>query len=146
MTKPIALLSVALALLAGWPGPAAAADVRCSLSFSLSGWSAFFKRSDGLGTITCSNGQRMNVRLRARGGGPSLGRSTIDDGRGEFSAVFDISDLLGAYVTGEATAGAITSASGRVMTKGPVSLALSGTGRGWELGVSFGRFTIERVE
>ena len=31
------------------------------------------------------------------------------------------------------------------MTKGEVSLALSGTGRGWDLGVAFGRFTIKRT-
>jgi len=30
-----------------------------------------------------------------------------------------------------------------VMTKGNVSLALSGTGKGWDLGVAFGAFIIE---
>jgi hypothetical protein len=30
------------------------------------------------------------------------------------------------------------------MTKGEVSLGLSGTGRGWDLGVSFGKFKITR--
>jgi hypothetical protein len=29
------------------------------------------------------------------------------------------------------------------MTKGEVSLAISGTGEGWDLGVAFGKFTIE---
>ena len=32
------------------------------------------------------------------------------------------------------------------MTKGEISLAISGTGRGWDLGVAFGSFTIERGE
>jgi hypothetical protein len=31
------------------------------------------------------------------------------------------------------------------MTKGEVSLGLAGTGRGWELGISFGKFTITRA-
>jgi hypothetical protein len=31
-----------------------------------------------------------------------------------------------------------------VMTKGEVSLALSGTGRGFDLGVAFGALTISR--
>jgi hypothetical protein len=30
------------------------------------------------------------------------------------------------------------------MTKGNVSLALSGTGKGWNLGVDFGKFTVSR--
>ena len=30
------------------------------------------------------------------------------------------------------------------MTKGEVSLALSGTGRGWDLGVALGKFKITR--
>ena len=29
------------------------------------------------------------------------------------------------------------------MTKGEVSLALSGTGRGWDLGIAFGKLTIQ---
>ena len=29
------------------------------------------------------------------------------------------------------------------MTKGEVSLALAGTGQGWDLGVAFGNFVIE---
>jgi hypothetical protein len=30
------------------------------------------------------------------------------------------------------------------MTKGEVSLALSGTGEGWDLGIAFGKFKISR--
>ncbi|CTP85225.1 hypothetical protein XTPLMG730_1059 [Xanthomonas translucens pv. phlei] len=30
------------------------------------------------------------------------------------------------------------------MTKGDISLALAGTGKGWDLGVAVGGFTIER--
>jgi hypothetical protein len=31
-----------------------------------------------------------------------------------------------------------------VMTKGNVSLALTGKGRGWNLGIDFGKFTISK--
>lgn len=42
-----------------------------------------------------------------------------------------------------AHAGAEKSADAQVVTKGSVSLALSGKGRSWNLGVAFGAFIIE---
>lgn len=125
-------------------GNTATAATDCQMKFTLSGWSAFYKRSSGAGTITCNNGQSMQVRLEARGGGLSVGKSTIEDGTGEFSGAKDISELLGNYVTAEAHAGAVKSAKGQVMTKGEVSLAVRGTGRGWDLGVAIGKFTIKK--
>jgi hypothetical protein len=133
-----------LALGAGSPAPvrAAAASVDCTMSFTMKGWSAFYKTASGSGTIKCSNGQSMNVKLSAKGGGLTVGKSTIENGHGEFSAVGNISELLGSYVAAEAHAGAVKSAKAQVMTKGEVSLALSGTGRGWDLGIAFGKLTI----
>ena len=125
-------------------GTAQAGAVDCKLRFTLSGWSAFYKRADGTGTVTCSNGQSMHVTLRARGGGLSVGKSTIRSGVGEFSGVQNINDVLGSYASAEAHAGAVKSAQGQVVTKGEISLALSGTGDGWDLGVAFGKFTIKR--
>jgi hypothetical protein len=121
---------------------ASSANVTCHLSFTMSGWSAFYKTYSGSGTIKCSNGQSMGVKLTAKGGGLTFGKSSIEDGKGEFSAVNSISELLGSYVSAEAHAGAVKSAKAEVMTKGEVSLALSGTGRGWDLGVAFGKLTI----
>jgi len=142
MNKPRLLVVSALLALAG--ATAHAGSVDCKLKFTISGWSAFYKRSDGTGNITCTNGQSMHVRLRARGGGPSVGQSTIKNGTGEFSGVSDIKELLGTYASAEAEAGAVKSAKAHVVTKGPVSLALSGTGEGWEVGVAFGKFQILR--
>ena len=85
-----------------------------------------------------------DVNSRRKAGRLTVGKSTIDNGHGEFSAVSSISELLGTYASAEAEAGAVKSAKGQVVTKGEVSLALSGTGRGWELGVSFGSFVISR--
>ncbi|MGH8187726.1 MAG: hypothetical protein ACREUC_14285, partial [Steroidobacteraceae bacterium] len=102
----------------------------------------FYKTASGSGTIKCSNGQSMNVKLSAKGGGLTVGKSTIENGHGEFSAVGNMSELLGSYVSAEAHAGAVKSAKAQVMTKGEVSLALSGTGRGWDLGIAFGKLTI----
>jgi len=123
-------------------GPAAAAEIDCEMRFDLSGWSAFYRTASGAGTVTCDNGQSMRVRIQNKGGGLTFGKSSIEDGIGEFSGIHDIEEVLGTYVSAEAHAGAVKSAKGQVMTKGEVSLALSGTGRGWDLGVAFGKFTI----
>jgi hypothetical protein len=138
--KPIAAALLLLAI------PAAhAADTKCTMDFQMKGWSAFYKASNGTGTIRCSNGQSMKVKLRARGGGLTVGKSSIDNGKGEFSSISGgIEELLGSYIAAEAHAGAVNSAQANVMTKGEVSLALSGTGKGWDLGVSFGKLSITR--
>jgi hypothetical protein len=138
-----ALLSLGIA---GLSSPAAQASdlIDCEMRFSTSGWSVFYKSASGYGTISCSNGQSMRVKLRAKGGGLTVGKSTIENGVGEFSGVHSITEVLGTYASAEAHAGAVKSAKGQVMTKGEVSLALSGTGRGWDLGVAFGKFTIRR--
>src|ERR1044072_7094978 len=115
---------------------AASANVDCEMTSTLSGWSPFYKTASGTGTIKCSNGQSKNVKLTAKGGGLTVGKSTIEDGHGEFSAVKGIDELIGSYVAAEAHAGAVKSSQAQVMTKGEVSLALSGTGRGWDLGIA----------
>ena len=120
----------------------AAGEISCKIRFSLAGWSAFYKTASGSGTIRCSNGQSLRVHLTSKGGGLSFGKSEIS-GVGKFSGIYDIRDALGAYANAEAHAGAARSSKGTVMTKGNVSLALSGTGRGWDLGIDFGKFTIE---
>lgn len=139
--RPV-LIAATLASLAA-AAPAAAGDVSCRLAFDMSGWSAFYKTASGTGRVSCDNGQSMAVRIEARGGGLSVGKSEIRDGRGDFSAVDDIRELLGTYVAAEAHAGAVKSSKAQAMTKGDVSLALAGTGKGWDLGVAFGAFTIE---
>ena len=126
--------------------PAArAADTDCEMRFSMKGWSAFYKTAKGTGTIRCNNGQTMRVTLRAKGGGVTFGKSAIEDGVGEFSGVHGIGEVLGTYVAAEAHAGAAKSAKAQIMNKGEVNLALSGKGRGWDLGVAFGKFVIERA-
>lgn len=134
------------ALLLACAAPAAQAQrlIDCEMSFSMSGWSAFYKTSSGTGTVRCSNGQRMQVKIDSKGGGLSFGKSRIADGRGEFSGVQRIEDVLGTYATAEAHAGAVKSAKAQVMTKGEVSLALSGKGEGFDVGVAFGKFTISK--
>ena len=97
----------------------------------------------GQHTITCSNGQKMNVSVEAKGGGLTVGKSSLS-GKGEFSGVKNINDILGSYATAEASAGASKSSGAQAMTKGEVSLAIAGTGEGWDIGFSFGKFTITK--
>jgi hypothetical protein len=134
----------ACVVLLGATGAQAAGGVKCTLNFTMSGWSAFYKAANGSGTVKCSNGQSAKVKLRARGGGLTVGKSTIDDGYGEFSSVTGLNEIFGSYIAAEAHAGAVESVKAQVMTKGEVSLALSGKGRGFDLGVAFGKLSITK--
>jgi hypothetical protein len=116
----------------------------CQMKFNLKGWSMFYKTASGTGTIRCDNGQKANVTLSTKGGGLTAGKTEIKDGIGKFSEVSSINELFGTYVSSGAEAGAGKSASAMAMTKGDVHLALTGQGKGVQLGISFGRFTIEK--
>jgi hypothetical protein len=121
-----------------------AADTKCKMQFSLSGWSAFYETASGAGTITCDNGQSAKVRIGVKGGGLTAGKSSVR-GDGTFTGVPDIHDLFGGYVKAGAHAGAVKSAEAQVLTKGTVSLALTAKGEGFDLGIGFGKFTITPV-
>jgi hypothetical protein len=114
---------------------------KCGLTFSLKGWSAIYETMSGTGQIKCDNGQSARVKLSVKGGGLTAGISRIR-GTGEFTEVDNLKELYGAYARGGAHAGAGPSASAQVVTKGDISLALSATGKGVDLGVSFGNFRI----
>ena len=60
----------ALALAAGLTAaaPAHAASTTCEMRFTLSGWSAIYKTAKGTGRITCDNGEKATVHLKATGG------------------------------------------------------------------------------
>lgn len=136
------LISIAAALLLLASRPARAADTRCTLRYDMAGGGTFYKRSSGTGEIRCDNGQRLAVNLESKGGGITFGRSVIKDGQGKFSPVSDVRDLIGGYATAEANAGSGEATKAQVVTKGSISLALTGKGSGRTLGVSFGSFII----
>ena len=144
MTMWKSLGAVAL-VLACWMAStsARAGDIECKMDFHLSGWSVFYQTATGSGTVHCSNGQSMGVHIRVKGGGLTFGKNEIDHGIGKFSGISSISEIKGHYADAGVHAGASKSAGARVMTKGNVSLALSGTGKGWDLGVAFGAFILE---
>lgn len=123
---------------------AAEPTVKCHLKYNLAGWSLFYKRAEGSGTVSCDNGQHAAVRIQVVGGGLTAGKYRIDDGRGEISTVHGISEVFGDYAQAGADAGVVKSSQAQVLTKGTTSLALAGTGQGVNLGVSFGKFSIIR--
>ena len=134
-------LALCLALIAA--PSAMAGNITCKMTYSLTGWSVFYKTASGSGSVSCSTGQTMSVKIDTKGGGLTFGKYKIRNGFGQFANVDDIRDVLGSYATAEAHASADKSASAQAMTNGKVSLALSGKGQGWSLGVAFSRFAIK---
>ncbi|MGH8216831.1 MAG: hypothetical protein ACREPZ_14220 [Rhodanobacteraceae bacterium] len=119
-------------------------ELDCKMTFSLTGWAVLYKHADGAGTVTCENGQSMPVKITVKGGGLTAGKWHVDNGKGSFTDVHTIGDVLGRYVQGGAHAGLVKSGSAQVLTKGTVSLALAGSGEGIDLGIDVGAFTISR--
>lgn len=125
--------------------PAHAASLHCTMKYTLSGWSLFYKTASGSGVVHCSDGSTLYVHLDSKGGGLTAGKTTIDDGHGEFSGVQNIRDVLGDYAQGGAHGGAGDASGVAGLTKGEVSLSLNGKGRGVDAGIDVGKFTISEV-
>ena len=116
----------------------------CHMDFNLKGWSVFYKTAEGNGRVTCSNGQSANVKISFTGGGLSFGKMEILDGKGTFFEVLNIDEIFGGYIAAEAHAGAVKSAQASVYTKGEISLALIGSGRGINIGIDLGKLEISK--
>jgi hypothetical protein len=148
MNRRISHLLVVAVVLA-WPAALGVAaeptPIKCTMTFTLKGWSAIYKTASGRGTVTCTNGQTMPVKLTVHGGGLTFGKIDILEGKGKFSKVKSADEVIGHYFAAEATAGAVKAGQAAVYTKGHVSLALSGTGRGVVVGIDFGKLDIERT-
>ncbi|EQD33629.1 hypothetical protein B1B_17516 [mine drainage metagenome] len=123
--------------------PVQARDISCQMRYNLKGWSLFYQTAHGNGVVTCDNGQSLRVSIETKGGGLTIGKSEITNGRGRFAGVRSIRDVLGAYATADVHAGVVKSSAAQVLVKGNVTLALAGTGRGWDLGIAFGKFVIK---
>ena len=123
----------------------APATAKCNMKFNLKGWSVFYKTAEGSGRVTCNNGEKANVKINVTGGGLTFGKMDIRDGNGTFSEVIHIDEIFGPYLAAEAHAGAVKSVQASVYTKGEISLALSGTGRGMNIGIDFGKLEISKT-
>ena len=143
--RSLAFVSVLALVVIGMAPARAEAKTKCDLTFSIKEWAAIYKHAKGSGTITCSNGQRAHVAITSTGGGLTAGKFKIE-GHGEFSEVGDVHELFGSYVSAEANAGVVKSGAATVVTKGDITLGLSGKGEGWDVGISFGKFTITHLK
>lgn len=117
----------------------------CTMTFNLKGWSAFYKTAKGEGTLSCSGGKSMKVKITATGGGITFGKQEVVGGTGRFFGAKSLEDCLGSYAQSEAHAGAGKSADAQALTKGDINLTLTGTGKGVNVGFAFGKFTIEKA-
>ena len=136
-------LFVTSALVLGGLSNTAVADnsISCKMTYKLKGWSFAYKQYDGTGEVSCTNGERASVILKSKSLGFSIGVSEIE-GTGQFTELKRLSEIYGTFVSLEGHAGVTKSAAGQVLTRGIVSLALSGEGRGIDIGVTLGGLTI----
>jgi len=88
MNKLPGRAGAAMLLIAGLSFAAATqadTSLKCTMHFTMKGWSAFYKTSSGHGTVSCNDGSSIEVALSSKGGGLTLGKSSIDNGYGEFT-------------------------------------------------------------
>ncbi|MBP3983412.1 hypothetical protein J5837_03160 [Pseudoxanthomonas helianthi] len=120
---------------------AAEKDLECKLDYTLDGWSLVYEEATGSGTVHCGK-ESLPVSIKARAIGATVGKWKVDKGRGRFTDVHAIDEVLGKYVKAEADVGVVKSGSAQLLTKGTVSLALAGTGEGVTIGVDVGQFEL----
>lgn len=115
----------------------------CTMTYHMKGFSLAYKQYDGIGEVECRNGQKAQVALSSKSIGFSIGKSEIK-GEGHFTEVKDINEIFGNYVSLGNHFGFIKSIDRQILTKGEVSLALKGKGRGIDIGVTIGDLNITR--
>lgn len=143
MKNPVLRTAAAMALLLASTTVRAEGLTSCTMTYRLSGFSLVYKQYDGIGNISCSNGERAQVALASKSVGFTIGKSEIE-GTGVFSSVRNLNEIYGSFVALEGHAGATDSVDAQILTRGEISLALSGKGRGVDIGVTLGALTISR--
>jgi hypothetical protein len=144
MKSHMKIVAALLVLTCSVPAYAAERDLSCSLKFTTKEWSALYMHAQGSGTVTCKNGKSMPITISAKGIGITAGKWAITNGSGEFTHVRKIDDVLGSYAALSVDAGIHKSGTAQVLTKGKVSLAIDGTGDGFDVGVAVSDFKISR--
>lgn len=145
----VVLLAVAGAANAATPAEtdsAAAKEFTCKMEFSLDSWAVLYKRVSGKGTVTCDNGETMDVKLSAHGGGLTVGKAKVAKGSAKFTGVTTIRDVLGDYVGIDSTTAVDkVGGSGQAFTKGAVGMVLRGKSEGFALGTSIQGLSIKEA-
>lgn len=138
------LCAVSAAAVASEPPAGSDKELRCRLHFTSSEWSAVYASSTGTGEVTCDDGASMPVTISAKGVGITAGKWKITDGKGTFTHVNNIEDVLGSYLAVSGDVGVSKAGTARALSKGKVSLALAGKGEGFDLGVAISSFKIAK--
>ncbi len=128
-------------------GTAAEADTTlCKLDFGMRGWSKHFETAVGRGTITCDNGQTTTVAIQGHGATalPDGGGAFASGGTATFSAVLDISALLGSYVLPPAARAGNARPLGiaGAMSNGQATITFPTTGPSSKFPATYGRIGI----
>ncbi|TAN25188.1 MAG: hypothetical protein EPN31_15710 [Castellaniella sp.] len=145
MKKIAQLLLASAAMVALLPiASAADRDLECSLKFNSKQWSALYSSAVGEGIVTCKDGSSMPVAIRAKGIGITAGKWKITDGKGTFTHVARIEDVLGSYLAVSGDVGVAKAGTAQALTKGKVSLVLAGKGKGFDVGVAISSFRISQ--
>jgi len=121
---------------------AADENIECQISFSSNEWSAAYARMVGQGLVSCDDGSSMPVWLWAKGGGITAGMWKITDGKGKFHNVRKIEDVLGEYISVSGDIGVSRAATARLLSKGKITLSLTGKGEGFDLGIAINEVKI----
>jgi len=139
--QTLAKISAIAICLGGMNQASAEPLISCTMTYKLSGFSLVYKQYDGIGNISCNNGQKAQVALSSKSIGFTIGKSEIE-GTGVFSEVKSLNEIYGSFIALEGHAGATKSVDAQILTRGEISLALSGKGRGVDIGVTLGALTI----
>jgi len=144
MKRHAAVVALSLATLCA--SSVRAAELDCKLHFNLSSWSVLYKHAAGTGTINCTDGKALKVKITANGGGLTVGKAKVKDGIGNFTGLNNLDDAIGTYAQGDAAFGVWKNGDAQILTKGPLTLTIAGAGRGFGMGVSVGAFKIEKAK
>ncbi|GGA11861.1 hypothetical protein [Dyella caseinilytica] len=144
LTAALVLAASGLAAMPASSAFAATAPIKCHLTYELAGWSAIYQHATGSGHVRCDDGRSAAVTISVHGGGLTAGKFRVS-GHGEISNVYGIDQVFGSYAQAGASAGVVQSGTAQVLSKGTVSIALTGTGQGVNLGVAVDKFDIERA-
>jgi len=105
-----------------------------------------YKHAAGTGTIKCTDGKSMKVKITANGGGLTVGKAKVKDGIGNFTGLTNLNDAIGTYAQGDASFGMVKNGKRAYPDQGT---AHADHRRRWPRlrhGLSVGAFKIERAQ
>lgn len=124
---------------------AAEGHLDCTLRFTARQWSPLRGAVTGTGMLMCTDGSAVPVIVDASGPGITAERWNITDGWGVFDHVTRMEDALGRYTAIEGDIGVSAAGTVQTLTKGKLSLGLSGKGKGFVAGIAIRNFSISRA-